>query len=113
MDEEPERPPLFGPFHRLASNTQTNEDAEKIEASGELWGRPPRGSDVPQVQAYSGPLPEGRIGIEFWTWIAPTPNSPPGRERWHPLLTRGVWYDEDWARIRVRLTRNTHLRRRQ
>ena len=61
----------YGPFHRILSPTQSNEVAKLQVESQEIWGRPRQGSDIPQVQAYSGPLPAGEKGIEFEAYIAP------------------------------------------
>jgi hypothetical protein len=42
----------YGPFHRRASPTQTDAVVEDVLDTGELWGRPPFGSDLPAVKAY-------------------------------------------------------------
>ncbi len=102
--------PKYGPYHRVNSTSQTDEDAAKIEASGELWGRPPRGSGIPQPQAYDGPLPPGRIGIEFRTDVAPHGGSPPGQVRWVPGDPGVVSVDDDYAKIAIVVTKNTHPR---
>ncbi len=63
--------PVYGPFHRLGVTVET---LKKILASGELWGRPPRGifaSDIPAAKAFPGPLPPGERGFEFTTSVAP------------------------------------------
>jgi hypothetical protein len=74
---------IYGPFHRINSTSQTDELAYLIEESGELWGKAPfKSGGTPQPKAYDGPLPAGKIGIEFTTTVAPHPNSPPGRVRW-------------------------------
>lgn len=62
---------IYGPYHRLKSETQTYELALEQESSRELWGRTPRGSNWPQVKAYRGPLPPGEEGIEFDTTARP------------------------------------------
>ena len=72
----------YGPFHRLRSPTQTDEDADLQAATSELWGRPRQFSDIPQVQAWVGPLPEGESGVEFTTDVPPDPFLPPGHARW-------------------------------
>jgi hypothetical protein len=47
-----------------------------------VWGRANRGSDTPSVDAWDGPLPADRHGIEFYTDVSPSPGSPPQRARW-------------------------------
>ena len=62
---------IYGPFHRLGDTAKT---LERILASGELWGKPPRGifaSDIPAAKAFPGPLPPGARGFEFTTPVAP------------------------------------------
>jgi len=55
-------------FHRLNNNsTQTPEVSRLVQNSGELFGTPPRGSDLPTVQAFNGPLPPNASGFEFST----------------------------------------------
>jgi hypothetical protein len=44
-------------FYRVEGPTQTEEDAIMQVESGEIWGRPSRGSDIPSVKAYRGKLP--------------------------------------------------------
>jgi hypothetical protein len=70
---------IWGPFHRLDGETQTAETMRAILLSGELWGGPPFGksSPFPAVQAYTGGLPEGAEGFEFWAFAAPDVNSGP------------------------------------
>jgi hypothetical protein len=72
----------YGPFHRLASPTQTRDDAERQVASGEVWGRQPRFSSWPQVQALRGLLPGDADGIEFYTDIRPDNSGPRREARW-------------------------------
>ena len=100
----------YGPYHRVSSTSQTDEDAAKIETSGELWGKPPFGSGTPQPQAYDGPLPADKIGIEFWTDVAPHPGSPPGKVRWWPGDPGVVRVNDDYAKIAIVVTKNTHPR---
>jgi hypothetical protein len=73
-------PLMYGPFHRLQSPTQDDHTAQLQMQSQEMWGRARRGSDIPQVQAYTGPLPRGAKGIEFTTHVAPDPQQPPGQK---------------------------------
>lgn len=73
-------------------------------ATGELWGKPNRGSDVSSVDAWVGPLPLDRHGIEFYTDVAPSPGSPPGKARW--LGPRpGVVIEDGWAKISGTITK--------
>lgn len=96
-------------YHRRGSPTQTDADADRVAATGELWGGVPRYGAVPVVQAFSGALPDGAWGIEFETAVPPDPTSFPGRPEWRgprpgvALFTdaRGV----QWAKIGVRVVR--------
>ncbi len=93
----------IGPFNRVESDTQTKEDAVHQVASGEIWGRTPRGGMEPTVQAYAGALKTGLRGIEFTTDIAPHPFSSPFEARWYLTKTPGVQHryrnGEDFACI--------------
>ena len=93
-------------YHRLESPTQTAKDAEKQERSGELWGKAPRFSDIPAVKAYIGPLPEGCAGIEFTTETEPDAGTAP-IEAWWRGPREGVEVGGDWAKIRIKVTKNT------
>ena len=99
------KPARFGPFHHRA---QSDEDAFKIERDGELWGWPRMGSSTPQPQAYEGPLPHGAIGIEFYTDVPPRGGSVPGHARWWPTDPGVVLVNDEYAKIAVVVTRNTH-----
>ena len=68
--------------HRLASPSQTIEDAAKQIESQEMWGKPARYSDIPKVKAYKGALPVAAKGIEFSTIVEPDFGSPPGMAYW-------------------------------
>jgi hypothetical protein len=76
-------PARFGPFHRRTHNDPS--ENEKAAVSGEVWGRP-RGNIYaglfPSVKAWSGALPEGIVGFEFYTDVEPDPNRPPGWPQW-------------------------------
>jgi hypothetical protein len=37
---------------------------------------------IPTVKAWEGPLPDGAIGIEFYTDVEPDPSSIPGWPEW-------------------------------
>ncbi|HXA17632.1 MAG TPA: hypothetical protein VN380_11610 [Thermoanaerobaculia bacterium] len=77
------RPAKFGPYHRRSHHNP--EENELISASSRIWGKP-RGNYfagiVPCVKAWEGPLPEGIIGIEFYTDVEPDPWSVPGWPEW-------------------------------
>jgi len=101
-------PPVY---HRLESPSQSAEVAETQESSGEIWGTYNRDmmgcrSPFPSVDAYVGPLPKGARGIEFTSEIPPDPGTPPHLARWTKRRD-GVIIEGDFARLRVRVTRNT------
>jgi len=77
------RPAKHGPFHRRSFvNADEN---EKICVSGQIWGRPAGNfyqGIIPAVKAWNGPLPEGIVGVEFYTDVTPDPWSPPGSPEW-------------------------------
>jgi hypothetical protein len=85
-------------YHRLASSTQTEGDTEQQLTSGEIWGRPSVWSNFPKVKAYSGPLPQGRAGIEFRTSVPPDPGGAPGRPEWSGPRP-GVTVEEGVAKL--------------
>ncbi len=93
-------------YHRLESPTQTPKDARRQEQTSEVWGRSARGSGTPKVKAYVGHLPEGDRGIEFDTDIPPDAESAPGQAVWSGPRD-GVTVEGDFAKIRVRITKNT------
>jgi hypothetical protein len=62
---------VYGPFHRLLSDTQDAAVLVKQLLSGELWGGPGRWGGRPKAKAYRGPLPADREGFEFWSFQAP------------------------------------------
>lgn len=95
----------FGPFHRLESSTQSARDAIRQAATGELWGRAPRGSAWPQVQAYRGPLPGSTGGIEFWTQLPPNLTRHPYEVRWGGPARPDVEIRGDYAIIKIRVTK--------
>jgi len=94
------------PFHRIESPTQSVADAARQEATGEIWGRAPRWGFRPKVKAFQGPIPTGMRGIEFETEIAPDTGCPPGLALWSGPRV-GVVVEGDYARIKVRVTKNT------
>jgi hypothetical protein len=87
-------------YHRIESPTQTSEDAIQQESSQEIWGKPARGSEMPKVKAYCGPLPTQQRGIEFTTDIDPDPGMPPGFAFWSGPR-EGVAVKEGFAILRV------------
>ncbi len=80
-----------GPFHRLETSTQTTAHAVLQVSSGEIWGLPARGSNIPSVKAYRNALPTGQRGIEFTTPVVPHIGSgTPYEARWYYPHTPGV-----------------------
>lgn len=96
---------VFGPFFRLYNEaTQNTTDVAKILASGELWGRPPRNSDIPAVQAYRGMLPDDHAGFEFYAFSRP--DQPWGKVMyWRERPASGVEAVGDAVRIRIVISR--------
>jgi len=116
------------------SPTQTSADAKQQQASGELWGRPQKYSDIPQVQAYDGPLPQwppdrwkqlpGKVGddvsvdddriaaaeweagVKLITTTPPNGDAAPGHVRWMGPR-EGVMVEDGYAKIHVTITKNT------
>lgn len=83
MSSHQDRPSKFGPFHRRSESKP--EDNELICSTGQLWGRPRRNffaGLIPAVKAWDGPLPDGAIGVEFYTDVAPDSWSVPGWPEW-------------------------------
>ncbi len=83
MNSSGEARPRFGPYHR---RTRRYPDENRlVEESGMLWGRP-QGNFyaglIPCVKAWSGALPDGMIGLEFYTDVEPDPGSPPLSPEW-------------------------------
>mmetsp|Transcript_9017 Transcript_9017/g.13175 ORF Transcript_9017/g.13175 Transcript_9017/m.13175 type:complete len:145 (-) Transcript_9017:18-452(-) len=99
---------LYGPFHRLKSPTQTMETAQQQLSSNEIWGKPRRSSDIPQVQCYQGELADDAEGIEFFTPTAPDAGVAPGQARWTGPR-EGVKVEDDFAKIHVRITKTRYM----
>jgi len=78
-----DRPAKFGPYHRRSQHNPL--ENEQIIASERIWGKP-RGNYfagmIPCVKAWDGPLPQGIVGIEFYTDVPPDPWSVPGWPEW-------------------------------
>lgn len=68
-------------------------------------GKVPFGGFEPTVQAYVGELGD-RIGVEFYTDFPPRRGTPPHHAEWRPGAP-GVRLDGDFAKITIRLVRNT------
>lgn len=47
-----------------------------------MWGREPRGGQIPQVQAYKRSLRQGNRGIEFDSHVIPDPTGHPHIASW-------------------------------
>ncbi|QDK29178.1 RHS repeat-associated core domain-containing protein (plasmid) [Leptospira weilii] len=95
-------------YHRLESPTQTSKTAKMQEQSGEIWGKEASGSNIKSVQAYTGPLPKGKRGVEFITAAKETPGSAPGQAKWlegSPGVRPAN--NPDYVKINVRVTKNT------
>jgi len=76
-------PGRFGPFHRRSFAHP--EEVDAICASNQIWGRRRQNffaGLIPAVKAWEGPLPEGVVGVEFYTDVAPDPSSVPGWPEW-------------------------------
>ena len=69
-------------YHRILSGTQTQADLDLQEQSRELWGQAHQGGLFPSAKAYVGPLPAGKIGIEFTTDLQPSAGGLPKEARW-------------------------------
>jgi hypothetical protein len=73
----------YGPFHRRSHHNPSENSL--IASSGRIWGAR-RGNFfagvIPCVKAWDGSLPEGIVGIEFYTDVEPDPGSPPGWPEW-------------------------------
>jgi hypothetical protein len=95
-------------YHRIASPTQTANDAKEQMKSQEMWGGIPRYGSEPKVQAYTGSLPEGADGIEFTTESVPDPGCPPGQAFWSGER-EGVRVENDFAKIPIAVTYCTQV----
>jgi hypothetical protein len=96
----------FGHFYRRASPTQSFRDAKKQRRSGQVWGYPARGSDGPEVKAYSGPLEPGVLGIQFDAPVRPEVNFRSGEVRWSIERCGPSAYlkQDDAAKLDVQIT---------
>jgi hypothetical protein len=76
-------PGRYGPFHRRSFARP--EENEAICSSNQLWGRRRENffaGLIPAVKAWEGPLPEGVVGVEFYTDVPPDPSSVLGWPEW-------------------------------
>lgn len=90
---------MFGPFYRRDRPNGAKILGTVLE-TGELGGRPPRGSDVPSVKAYVGELPHGESGFEFYT--PAEPDRPYGAVmHWRLRADNLVSGDDDEVKIKV------------
>lgn len=64
-----------------------------------------RGSDMPTVTAYAGPLPEGYAGVEFYASAPPMPigSGPAPQVRWYPGDRSVFPVDDETVGICVRI----------
>ena len=95
---------LYGPYYRIKSPSQTEEDIRTQLQSKEIWGEAPRniyGSDIPKVKAYSE-SPEGKNikGVMFWTTVPPDSGGIPGKPTWSGER-EGVRIEDGYAKIKV------------
>ena len=95
-------PGRYGPFFRTGS-TQDNATTQAQLTSGEIWGKANRGANEPSVDAWTGALPTGKHGVEFYTEVRPSPGSPPDRARWRGPRA-GVRIEGPWAKIAATIT---------
>jgi hypothetical protein len=100
-------------YHRLESPTQPSGIVVLQQQSGRIRGYPARGSLIPKVKAYSGPLAQDRRGIEFTTDVPPDLGGAPGYVTWsgiRPGIVHGVdEHNNSFVEIRVVITRNTQM----
>lgn len=96
---------VYGPFFRRSNErTQAANTMRKVLSSGELWGRPPRGSDIPAVKAYFGELPVGVKGFEFFS-VVPPDQPWGGVVYWRGRNDGSVVVDENWAKVVILISR--------
>jgi hypothetical protein len=100
-------PGRYGPFYRTGS-TQDNATTQAQLNSGEIWGKANRGADQPSVDAWVGPPPAGKHGVEFYTDASPSPGTPSDRARWRGPRN-GVRIAGTWAKITATIT-NTRFK---
>jgi hypothetical protein len=96
---------VYGPFfRRWNERTQDREVIRAILTTGELWGRAPRGSDIPAVKAYFGELPADALGFEFFS-VAPPDRPWGGVAYWRARSDGSVIVEDDLAKVVVLISR--------
>jgi hypothetical protein len=103
------RDPAYRTYSRAPSPTQTPHNAWQQIHSGELWGRVPRDSSWPQVQAFRYALYE-KDGLEFVTRVPPDQSfGPHATWSWGPDASPrpGVRLEDGFAKIDIIVTRST------
>lgn len=95
---------LYGPYYRVKSPSQTEEDLEKQLQNKEIWGQAPRNifrSDIPKVKAFAEPPKNSNAkGVKFWTTIPPDSGGIPGQPTWSGDR-KGVRIEDSYAKIKV------------
>jgi hypothetical protein len=89
-------PGLYGPFHRRSFVRP--EENEAICSSNQLWGRRRENffaGLIPAVKAWEGPLPDGVVGVEFYTDVPPDRSSVPGWPEWSQGSTGVIVLERD------------------
>ncbi len=95
---------VYGPFHRKWSPTQTDDVIDAVLDTGELWGGPPFGSDLPAVEAFAGPLPQRQSGFEFYSRARPDNEAGP-RACWRRREDGSVRQNGGVAKMSVMIAR--------
>jgi hypothetical protein len=95
----------YGPFHRKTKDgTHPHALFAEMAANGELWGRGRVNSPNLAALAFYGPLPEGKSGIEFFTFLEP--DKPWGGEAtWFTPPYGEAREEQGWAKIDVVIRR--------
>jgi hypothetical protein len=95
---------VYGPYYRVKSPSQTEEDIEQQIQKKEIWGKVPRNflaSHIPKVKAYTEwRFGEEATGIIFWTNVAPDKGGVPGKPTWSGNR-EGVKTEGEFAKIKV------------
>lgn len=94
-------------YHRVESTSQTIKHASLQESSGQIWGKAGRGSNIPKVKAYLGPLPVTLRGVEFETDILPDLGGSPKQPTWSLSPPPVFYVADDTVAIRVKILKNT------
>ncbi len=102
----------FGPYHRLSNpRTQSRRTAINQQKSSEIWGCTPKGGSQPAAQAYDGPLPPDRAGIEFLVAQPPNYTKMSGEVRWTYTADAehiDISADEDYVRLQVTIMKTRY-----